>query len=70
MTHDERLALAPGDRVTVRRDHGNETEHVVRQAPWQLGHGTWVIGLTGISGGYALDRVVRWVPGVDVGAGI
>jgi hypothetical protein len=49
--------LRPGDRVSVELDSGEIREFVVKYSPWQLGHGTWVIGLEGIAGGYALDRV-------------
>lgn len=56
---DWQLALAPGDRVAVVMDQGEEREFTVRSEPWQLGHGTWVIGLEGRSGGYMLSRVAR-----------
>lgn len=62
MTDEERRALRPGDKVMVRGDSGNEFEYVVKSAPWQLGGGTWVVGLVGISGGYLLSRVARVVP--------
>ena len=55
----ERRLLKPGDTVKVQDDHGNEADYEVRTAPWQLGHGKWVIGLRGIAGGYSLDRVVK-----------
>lgn len=58
MTHDERLTLCPGDRVLVRTDSGAELTYRVKYRPWQLGAGTWVVGLEGIAGGYALERVV------------
>lgn len=58
MNDAERQDLKPGDRVRVRDDAGNEADYHVKAAPWQLGHGEWVIGLRGISGGYALSRVV------------
>ena len=53
------LNLGVGDQVRVRDDQGNEADYTVKAAPWKLGHGKWVIGLAGISGGYSLDRVVR-----------
>lgn len=56
---DELLSLKPGDRVRVRRDDGTEVNYTVKYEPWRLGHGTWVIGLKGISGGYDLSRVVE-----------
>ena len=52
------LDLRPGDTVRVRDDDGNEADYVVKKSPWLLGHGKWVVGLTGISGGYSLHRVV------------
>ena len=55
----ERRLLKPGDIVLVRDDDNDEASYEVRTAPWQLGHGKWVIGLRGISGGYSLDRVVK-----------
>jgi hypothetical protein len=55
--NDWRLQLVPGDRVSVRRDDGRVEEREVRLPAWQLGHGAWVIGLKGISGGYSLERV-------------
>lgn len=51
--------LVPGDEVRVRNDGGVEADYTVTKHPWQLGHGEWVIGLAGISGGYALRRVTR-----------
>jgi hypothetical protein len=56
-------SLRPGDRVLVRKDNGKLEEHRVRHRPWRLGHGTWVVGLDGISGGYALSRVVAILEG-------
>lgn len=50
--------LKEGDEVFVRKDDGRIEKHIVRTAPWQLGHGTWVVGLSDISGGYDLRRVV------------
>lgn len=55
--------LKPGDTVMVRLDDGEIVEKTVKYAPWQLGHGEWVIGLNGIAGGYALDRVLKVVTG-------
>lgn len=46
-----------GDWVVVTLDDGRETIRRVKYPPWQLGDGSWVIGLDGISGGYALERV-------------
>ena len=61
MTHQEKILLKPGDEVIVRDDDGREGAWVVKYAPWQLGHGDWVIGLQGKSGGYDLERVVARV---------
>lgn len=61
LTAEQRRQLRVGDRVVVRMDHGHpigDTVYEVRAEPWQLGHGAWVVGLDGINGGYALDRVV------------
>ena len=56
-----------GDLVEVTRDDGSIEQRRVKYEPWQLGDGTWVIGLKGITGGYALDRVrsltVGWLEG-------
>jgi hypothetical protein len=55
--YDSRLLkLKPGDIVTVHRDSGPLEEREVKQEPWQLGGGHWVIGLHGISGGFLLNR--------------
>ncbi len=61
LTDEMRRTLQPLDRVRVRDDRGNEAEYEVKYAPWQLGHGDWVIGLAGIAGGYALERVTAIV---------
>lgn len=58
MTDADRKRLVPGDRVLVRTDGGQTVEYGVKSAPWQLGHGEWVVGLEGIAGGYLLGRVV------------
>lgn len=55
----ERLMLEPGDVVEVRQDDGTLKEFKVKYSPWQVGHGTWVIGLVGVAGGYSLARVER-----------
>jgi hypothetical protein len=62
MNDAQRRALKPGDVVAVRMDDGTYKQCTVKYAPWQLGHGEWVIGLQGIAGGYRLSRVVA-VPG-------
>jgi len=61
MNESDLINLKPGDTVVVRDDDGIDTVREVKYAPWQLGHGKWVIGLQGISGGYSLDRVVKIV---------
>jgi len=61
LTPELRRALRPGDRVVVRMDHGHpvgDMAYTVHTSPWQLGHGQWVVGLNGISGGYDLSRIV------------
>lgn len=54
----DQLALKPGDAVDVTLDDGRTERRSVKYAPWQLGDGRWVVGLSGISGGYDLGRVV------------
>lgn len=61
MSDADRKRLKPGDRVLVTDDNGIDAEYIVKAAPWRLGHGAWVVGLTGISGGYSLDRVVHLI---------
>jgi hypothetical protein len=51
--------IANGTDVTVTRDDGSLWLTRTRTDPWQLGDGTWVVGLEGRAGGYALDRVRR-----------
>lgn len=60
---DDRLKLVPGDRVAVLMDDGQVKAFDVKYEPWQLGHGTWVIGLKGRAGGYSLERVQGKVAG-------
>ena len=48
-----------GEIVSVTRDDGSAEMRSVKYAPWQLGDGTWVIGLDGIAGGYLLSRVAK-----------
>ncbi len=57
MSDEDRRALRPGDIVTVRLDDGSEAVRHVKYAPWRLGHGAWVVGFVGVSGGYDLGRV-------------
>jgi len=52
-----------GTEVVVTRDDGTREIRKVRIPPWQLGSGDWVVGLTGISGGYSLERCVIPEPG-------
>jgi hypothetical protein len=61
LTVAQRRQLRIGDCVVVRMDHGHPVGDMVctvRAQPWQLGNGTWVIGLNEISGGYDLSRVM------------
>lgn len=53
------LGFKVGDPVIVVRDDGRREETTIACRPWQLGHGAWVVGLTGITGGFALGRVLR-----------
>lgn len=46
-----------GIRVRVVKDDKSVVETTTRSDPWQLGDGTPVIMLEGISGGYLLSRV-------------
>ena len=54
-----------GTAVTVTQDYGSTVDTVTKSAPWKAGLGdaypigTWVILVEGISGGYALARVVE-----------
>lgn len=60
LTVEQKRQLRTGDRVVVRLDGvypPGDDIYEVRSEPWQLGHGAWVIGLKGISGGYDLSRV-------------
>lgn len=43
--------------VRVLRDDGSFTPSRVTGSPWKLGHGDWVVGLEGFSGGYDVMRV-------------
>lgn len=54
--------LRVGMAVRVRRDDGSIQETVVETEPWKLGHGGWVVGLAGISGGYDVMRVLPVAP--------
>jgi hypothetical protein len=60
MTTEERRTLKPGHVVRVRNDFGETFVATVKYAPWQLGHGDWVVGLKGKAGGYDLDRVIAF----------
>lgn len=53
-----------GMTVVVTLDDGTEKTTKTTSPPWQLGHGDWVIGLEGISGGYDITRVRK----AEVGA--
>jgi hypothetical protein len=46
-----------GTIVEVVKDSGPTTFTVTTSKPWALGHGAWVVGLEGISGGYDCARV-------------
>ncbi len=55
---DAQLRFRVGDLVEVTLDDGSKALKHVRIEPWQLGHGEWVVGLSGIPGGYRLTRCV------------
>lgn len=48
-----------GIEVNVKKDDGSILKTKTRSLPWQLGHGSWVISVDGISGGYDLTRVTK-----------
>lgn len=52
----ERRDFAEGDLVCVQRDDGHIEERIVKYAPWKCCDGRWLVGLVGITGGYALER--------------
>lgn len=56
--HPALLRIREGDAVDVALDNGKVRRTRVKHAPWQLGHGAWVVGLRGVSGGYLLQRCV------------
>jgi hypothetical protein len=62
---EQKRTLQVGDKVVVRDDPGTDVVYSVKASPWKLGHGAWVIGLVGISGGYALDRVTGIISSVS-----
>ena len=46
-----------GLAVVVTLDDGAQLHTTTCSEPWQLGHGDWVVKVSGIRGGYALRRV-------------
>lgn len=58
LSYVQRIHLEVGQRVAIQLDDGQIKIYTVCRVPWQLGHGAWVVGLEGRSGGYDLDRVV------------
>lgn len=46
-----------GTRVWVVEDNFGVTITETRSAPWQLGHGQWVVLLVGRTGGFMIERV-------------
>lgn len=46
-----------GTSVVVTLDDGSQLRTTTCSEPWQLGHGDWVVKVSGIRGGYALRRV-------------
>jgi hypothetical protein len=51
------LGINSGDPVMVELDNRTRLKATALSSPWQLGHGQWVIKVSGISGGYDLSRV-------------
>lgn len=49
--------IAPGTRVIVIKDNGDEVKTKTRSEAWLVGGHTPVVLLDGISGGYDLSRV-------------
>lgn len=43
--------------VNVLKDDGSIIQTTIRSEPWQLGHGSWVIMVEGIAGGYDITRI-------------
>jgi hypothetical protein len=64
----DQMRIRAGDPVVLTDDFGKE--HVTRAAtePWKAGGHTWLIGVEGRSGGYALCRI-RPLTGAEVGGG-
>lgn len=58
--------LPIGTPVIVTKDDGSEFRTYTRSAPWQLGHGAWVVSVDGISGGYDLERIRKAPTGTCV----
>lgn len=50
------LAIKAGDLLDITQDDGTVMRARALSAPWQLGHGTWVVKYEGRSGGYLLTR--------------
>lgn len=56
----EMKTLPENTQVIVRMDDGSDIRAVTRSIPWQLGDGTWVVKISGRTGGFALSRVRRF----------
>lgn len=54
---ESQMALREGDEVNVRKDDGTYLNSTVKTPPWTVGGGVFIVGVVGIPGGYALDRV-------------
>ena len=53
-----RLAAAPiGAAVLVRLDNGDTVQRTLETVPWLMGGHSWVVRVSGISGGYCCSRV-------------
>lgn len=53
----------PGTPCTLVKDFGEAIETRTRSKAWTLGHGAAVVLVDGISGGYALERVIPHAQG-------
>lgn len=43
----------------LRLDDGRQVEVRLRSEPWQLGHGAWVVLVTGRVGGWDINRLSK-----------
>ena len=57
LTATTSLRVTVGTPCMVELDNGDLMESVVTTTAWQLSNHRWLIGVEGISGGYAVERV-------------